>query len=170
MPEEFEKRVSFRPGYNYLHETGPKARGQHGMEIHFTLLGEAGAIDVGFNTGWTPLGEVDKDRKLCGRDPAVHCDYKDPWGFGTISPPSGICVSIHRPTPFLWDPGAEDLQEGECDHLPSGRCHCDLSYLASDPILKAFIEGGEEPVWEALEGWYRTHLLDLDEEPTEEES
>ena len=34
----FERRVKFQPGYNYLHETGPKRRGQHGMEIAFALI------------------------------------------------------------------------------------------------------------------------------------
>lgn len=153
-----ERRIRFYPGYNYLHEIGPKARGQHGMEIHFTLLGELGAVDVGFSTHWTPLGEVDKDKKFSGRDPAVHCDYEDPWGYGTVSPPSGIVVGIHRATPFPHDPEAEFNTRGKCELLPGGECYWDGSYTAADPILKAFIEEGEEPVWKELAGWYSTHL------------
>lgn len=146
----FDHRVVFEPGYNYLHETGPRRRGQHGMGIRFSLIGEAGATQFLMNTMWTPLGEIDKASSV--RE-AVHCDHFD-YRFSTsglVRPPSGMHVGIHWRTP-LYD---DDTSAGKCD-LWDGECYYDASFGASDAVLRDFIAEGDKAVWRHLEEWYES--------------
>ena len=161
---EFERKVMFVPGYNYLHETGPKRRGQHGMAVQFFLLGDEGVVHWIFNTMWTPLGEVDKPDPLNpGRDlhEPVHCDYTrledygiGPSRFGYVRPPSGTDIGHHWPTP-LYD-GEHERTNCEWlsrDGTPRG-CYSDGSGLRADEILRRFIAEGDTIVWAELETYY----------------
>lgn len=143
---DFERRIKFRPGYNYLHETGPKSRGQHGMEIAFALIGEEGAVSFEFHTMWTPLGVVDE-----GSTEAVHTDYiAGRYGSRCIHPPSGKAVFIH------WRREFDSYLNGpdECHWLDGAPCWGDATYSGSDPILADFIKEGEDAVWRHLTEWY----------------
>lgn len=147
---DFEKRVKFEPGYNYLHETGPRRRGQHGMGIRFLLIGPEGAAQFLMQTFWTPLGQVDSAAE---REP-VHIDYwqHDQWGgFGLVRPPSGADLGYHWPTPQY-----EDQPASDCDILPAGHCYYDGSGLAADRVLRDFVREGEPAVWRWLEKRYQS--------------
>lgn len=152
----FERRVHFQPGYNYLHETGPQRRGQCGMRLRFLLIGPEGASQFLMNTMWTPLGEVDAgDREPC------HVDYwqHDKFGsYGLVRPPSGWDLGYHWTTP-QYD-GQDSM---ECDLLPDGQCFYDGSGLAADDVLRDFIAEGEDAVWRWLEKRYQW-CLDTDAE------
>lgn len=151
--DKFRREVRFEPGYNYLHEEGPKRRGQHGMQIRFILIGDHGASQFLMGTSWTPLGEVDPDDS---REPC-HIDY---WQestasgfrhkFGLVNPPSGYDLGYH------W---AEKLYDGqssaECEFTYSGECYYDGSGTQSDDVLKDFIKDGEPAVWKWLEKRYQ---------------
>lgn len=143
---EFERRVAFEPGYNYLHETGPKRRGQTGMRIRFSLIGDQGAAQFLMSTMWTPLGEVDANVRI--KEP-VHCDHGDSFG-GLIRPPSGSCVGLHSRKPFAYE---TEAAPGKCD-LWNGDCYYDASFCASDDVLLDFIQEGDEAVWRHLAEWY----------------
>lgn len=163
----FERIVQFNPGYNYLHETGPRARGQHGMEIRFVLLGPEGASQFLMFTGWTPLGEVDKDITFENgyQTTPVHIDT-DNWRsatilgmghqFGTVSPPMGADLGFHWSVNPYEDDGkpTEFMDERECDLLPGGKCFYDGSGLAASEVLKDFINEGDPAVWRWLERRY----------------
>lgn len=143
---EFERRVKFVPGYNYLHETGPRRRGQHGMEIAFALIGEQGAVSFEFNTMWTPLGEVDGDSRE-----AVHTDYRAGlYGSPAIHPPTGRGVFIHWRSEFDAHLGSSS----GCGWLGGGTCWGDATFLGADPILRDFVAEGKEAVWRHLAEWY----------------
>lgn len=147
---EFERRAKFVPGYNYLHETGPQRRGQHGMEIAFALIGPLGAIAFEMNTMWTPPGIVD-----AGSREVVHVDYEqtDRWGTtGLVRPPSGIAVFVHWRKAF--DAFLSEPRDG-CGWLDGDPCWGDATYTGSDPILRRFIKEGEDAVWSALDEWYQ---------------
>lgn len=161
---KFKKTVVFEPGYNYLHETGPRRRGQHGMTIRFSLIGPNGAAQFSFGTRWTPLGEVDKEvsRDKYAREPCHIDTWSEPgtfgMRFGLIPAPSGICIGLHSPKPFKHDPNAEMCTASVCDILPGKVCYFDASYTASDEVLRKFISDGEPAVWNELKGWYKNYF------------
>lgn len=165
----FERIVQFEPGYNYLHETGPKARGQHGMQIRFVLRGQEGATQFLMFTGWTPLGEIDKDiTSQNGYHPEpVHCDnwrLSDigPWKtkFGFVPAPTGADLGYHWSTPTY---DSDYLSERECDILPGGKCYYDGSGLRAEHLLKEFIDHGDDAVWTALRDEYTLRKSEADE-------
>lgn len=148
MTAAFEKRVTFQPGYNYLHETGPQRRGQHGMSIRFLLIGAEGATQFLMNAMWTPLGQVDEG----SREPC-HVDYwrGEQWGEdGLVRPPMGSDLGYHWTAPQY-----EEQQPQTCDVLPGGQCYYDGSGLAADEVLRDFISEGEQAVWRWLEKRYQ---------------
>jgi len=145
----FEQRVLFEPGYNYLHETGPTRRGQHGMDLRFLLIGELGATQFLMFTNWAPLGPVDTG----SREPC-HIDYtvSDPWGrgsFGVVRPPMAVDVGYH-----WWTPIYDGDYPMKCQLAPDGQCYYDGSGTTADHVLRAFIERGDAAVWEALREMY----------------
>lgn len=156
----FRREVRFEPGYNYLHEKGPSARGQYGMQIRFILIGDQGAAQFLMGTGWTPLGEVDPTDS---REPC-HIDY---WQestasgfrhkFGLVNPPSGYDLGYHWASPLYDGQTAND-----CEYTLSGECYYDGSGTRADDVLKDFIAKGETGVWEWLEKRYQW-CLELEE-------
>lgn len=165
---EFERRVIFEPGYNYLHETGPNRRGQHGMNIRFLLVGAEGATQFLMNTGWTPLGEVDKDaahREPCHIAPDGMRRYTAGFGsfYGMVSAPSGADLGYHWRTPQYED----QASMGACEYLGGAECYYDGSGMQADEALKDFISEGEPGVWRWLEQRYQWCLeagMEVDDE------
>lgn len=155
MVGDFERRVLFEPGANYLHETGPSARGQRGMRIRFLLVGRLGAEQFLMSTSWTPLGPVDRRVDPYLRE-AVHVDhwYGDPPG-GVVRPPVGYDLGYHWARRLF-----PDQEPFECDVLPGGRCYYDGSGLAAEWVLREFIAGGEDAVWRQLESRYHARAGD----------
>jgi hypothetical protein len=147
----FRRIVHFEPGYNYLHETGPRRRGQHGMQIRFVLAGPEGATQFLMGTGWTPLGQVDegvRENEPCHVD---HWQHFMGSRFGQVNTPSGYDVGYHWRTP-MWD---DQTSMGPCAYLGGDECFYDGSGLRADPILRDFIAKGEPAVWRALIDEYR---------------
>lgn len=152
---DFVRRVQFQPGYNYLHETGPKRRGQHGMEIAFALIGPLGSVSFELNTFWTPPGPVDE-----GRTEVVHFDEVGRrWGDPVVRPPSGTAVFIHWRDEFPDTLGQRDA----CSWLDGALCWGDVTYSGSDPILRDFIREGDAAVWRHLADWYESVAQRTDE-------
>lgn len=146
----FKRIVRFEKGYNYLNETGPGRRGQHGMDIRFVLVGPHGASQFLMNTSWTPLGQVDAgvDREPC------HVDYwrtSGSYRSGTVTPPTGFDLGYHWRTPLYEDQTRMD----NCDYLGGAPCYYDGSGLVADDVLKDFISHGEPGVWRWLVKRYR---------------
>ena len=166
---DLERLVDFIPGYNYLHETGPKSRGQHGMSIRFVLRGDEGATQFLMYTHWTPLGEVDKDKTYENgyhRSP-IHVDRwdKENYGLGKTmfpltSPPMGADLGYHWSAPTY---ESEYMVAADCDLLPGGQCYYDGSGLRADDLLKVFIDEGDKAVWEELEEEYNLRKSEADE-------
>lgn len=154
----FRRRIDFEKGYNYLHETGPGRRGQHGMGIRFLLVGPHGAAQFLMNTSWTPLGEVDEDKTFENgyhREPC-HVDRweKEPYGtFGYVRPPSGFDLGYHWATPQY--PEQEEYARDNCPYIGGRKCYYDGSGLGGDEVLRDFIARGERAVWHHLVKRYR---------------
>lgn len=153
----FRRQVHFEKGYNYLHETGHSRRGQHGMQIRFLLIGPEGATQFLMFTGWTPLGEVDADRK---HHEPVHIDKEGlrvsnfgtgDYYYGLVRAPSGFDLGYHWLHPTY--AGQEDY--GPCRFLNSQTCYYDGSGLKADEVLLDFMSNGESAVWRHLVKRYR---------------
>lgn len=152
----FRRLVKFEKGYNYLHETGPNRRGQHGMQIRLVLVGPHGATQFLMGTSWTPIGEVDGD----SREP-IHVDYLQHDTYGTVGltrPPSGYDLGYHWRTPTY----EGQTNYGPCEYLGAD-CYYDGSGLRADDLLRDFISQGEVAVWRALVAEYRNRLEGADE-------
>ena len=162
----FRRLVEFEKGYNYLHETGPRRRGQHGMGIRFLLIGPHGAAQFLTNTSWTPLGEVDEDKN---HDNGYHREpvHIDKWEsteigglssvkFGYVRPPSGYDLGYHWRTPQY--EGHEEYKRAGCKYLNGDPCYYDGSGLAGDDVLRDMVTKGEKWVWKWLVRRYRSCL------------
>jgi hypothetical protein len=128
----FERRYDFRKGYNKLAE----GKGVHGMEIHFHLVGELGAVSFELSTGWVP------DQK-----PTVNRTVSDLF-------PMGNLVGFHWKTQKF---GFQTRSTNECP-LTGGACWWDASFLAGDDLLRILIDQGEEPLWAELEARYAAYV------------
>lgn len=150
MSATFRRIVKFEPGYNYLHETGPQRRGQHGMQMRFVLVGPHGATQFLMSTGWTPLGIVDNEP---GYGQVCHIDHQVPLygGFDVVNPPTGFDLGYHWRTPLY--EGQTDM--GGCTYLGGDPCFYDGSGLAAENVLREFIKEGERAVWRWLGKRYR---------------
>lgn len=151
MSATFRRSVIFEPGYNYLHETGPNRRGQHGMQIRFVLTWPEGAVQFLMGAGWTPLGEVDE---AVTEDEPCHVDHWHHFSgsrFGQVNTPSGYDIGHHWRTPTY----EGEQTYGPCSYLGGDECYYDGSGLRAEPILRDFIAKGEPAVWRALIDEYR---------------
>lgn len=161
---DFRKEIKFEPGYNYLHETGPKRRGQHGMTIRFLLHGSKGSTVFALGTSWTPPGQVDADktRENGYHSEAIHCDRWElteigglmaPVRFGYTRPPSGYDLGYHWRTPLY--EGQEEYVRDNCEFLDGDQCYYDGSGLQANEVLADFIVEGDEAVWRWLHERYQ---------------
>jgi hypothetical protein len=148
----FTRSIRIEPGYNHLDEKGPKARGQHGMEIWFILEGPAGAITFSLNTGWAPPKAGVTPLTSYGELPVRH--PVDPRLDGAF--PLATHVGFHWRSEVN---GGEIGPEGPCPYL-DGRpaCWYDAGYTMADRVLHGFIRRGEPAVWLALLGHYKTRV------------
>lgn len=158
----FRRMVIFQKGYNYLHEKGPKSRGQHGMEITFCLQGPTLAVSVTISTGWVPLGPVDEP--ITGQNnyhsEPVHCDVWENSSvpvisdkkFGYVRPPSGMAVTFCAAAPTEYAPESHDCQ------LLGRPAYMSVSYSGSDPLLYELVNNGPAALWRALCKEYRDYL------------
>lgn len=157
----YRRAVLFQPGYNYLHETGPRRRGQHGMEITFAFIGPLGATTFVFNTMWSPLGEVDPSPSW---GQPCHVDREGQY----VHHPRGVDVGRHWGSPI---PGYEEYayQSSNC-RITGGFCEYDGSGLRADKLLREFISKGEPAVWRELIAFYRSLALESQSSDIEKEN
>jgi len=155
MSATFTRRVYFEKGYNYLHETGPNRRGQHGMQIRFVFTGPHGATQFLMYTNWSPLGPVD-----VGSPESCHVDYHEQsvihGSYGLVRPPMGADIGHHWRKP-TWE-GEATYKCSFLEDLDGGECYYDGSGLAASHLLRDFIIGGEVVVWRRLIEVYRECL------------
>lgn len=147
----FRRSVHFEPGYNHLDETGPKARGQHGMGIRFILVGPEGAVTLLMNTGWVPPhpDHAITPRKYETIEPLVHPNPRS-WDLY----PTGSHIGFHWAT----DPDVytSSIGPSRCQYLGPGKeCWFDAGYGMSDPVVGELIKKGDAAVWRALLGYYK---------------
>lgn len=138
-PDGLEESVQFTPGYN-CPVPGGKGHGVHGMEIMWLLRGPRGAIQLHMFTDWIP-GILSPGHGLQpdGRHIGTNAD-------GTVRWPDGAGIGWHTRRPQY--EGHEP--DGECG-LIGGPCYYDQSFSGADPVAPAFLERGEQVVWDVLE-------------------
>lgn len=127
LEDGFETAVVFEPGYN---DRGGDY-GVHGMDFRFLLRGPKGVAGFVMSTGWVP-GEK-------GVSPSVASLF-----------PMPMDVAYHAHSP------QREGQERSIDKCPylDGPCFSEGSFMAAEPVLKAFIVRGDAAVWEALRQWH----------------
>jgi hypothetical protein len=149
----FQRQVEFEPGYNELHD--PAGSGCAGMKIRFVLLGDYGATQFLFDTGWTPLGPVDEHLK----------DERSRWPISATTHesavsriyPLGMDVGYHWATPLH-----RDQEPMECEYTMTGECYYDGSSLAATDLAREFMIHGEKAVWKELEWRYNSQVEAMD--------
>lgn len=140
VSERFEKRVEFRAAFNKRHDDPKKDYGIHGVDITFALKGELGAVVGSIFTNW--------------HLPEVRADLESHWTSDCkLYKPTGGPVLYHSPKPKH----EEDEPADDCPYI-EGPCYSDISFLNGEDMLEALIRGGDEGVWNYLEGQYRLHL------------
>ena len=130
---EFERIISFKPGF-ICEVEGPRSHGRHGVEMLWTLVGEKGAVQFLFFTGWEPDYEYPSQDKT---------DWSMPADLG-----------YHSPRPMYEDQVSNGT---DCPFLPPGStCYYDGSGLNAIEAWKVFVREGEEALWEHLTHYYRS--------------
>lgn len=175
-----ERRLVFRPGYHKVSEDPKKDYGVHGMEIHFYLIGNKGAVHFIMGTSLM-LKETYEwwnatDREMPGDVMRILN--------------TGIDVGYHSPTqvyegqevrwpikmnlkdgydPDMWKKEPEKVlsmvsfdkigdEPSICDII-GVPCFSDGSALASEKYYDIFLREGDEPIWKMLESDYQ-NLVD----------
>ena len=138
-----ERRIEFYPAYDKRDPDPTKSYGIGSVMVRFLLIGERGAIQFLFSSGWV-LPHVAKEYEaMPGRNVA---DCLKPMGFD---------LGYHSHTPMY---EGQELQDENCDVL-GGPCYYDGSGLAADEVLQILITEGHDAVWERLEQEYTRRFL-----------
>lgn len=136
-PDGLEESVQFMPGYN-CPDDGWSGHGVHGMEITWLLRGPLGAVQLVAHTDWIP-GAL---RPGHGLSPDGTRGWWSPSGQWSGDPHGGG-IGIHK-----------RAEAGETCPLLDGFCDYDESLCAADEFLRAFMDEGEQPIWDELERRY----------------
>jgi len=143
--KDFYRRVEFTPAWDRRDPDPSKDYGVSGVSIHFSLVGENGAISWEIMTSWVlPSTEEMWKSKGLGH-------------FGLFKPTAGG-VGFHYP------PEREDLdylEIGPCNLL--GECRCDVGFLYGNTMMQRLIEGGEDTLWAEMIQAYESMALEEDE-------
>jgi hypothetical protein len=131
----FAHHVEWTPAY----EDRAKGYGIGAVRLRFVLVGPRGATQFLMSTGWYLPEPEPLPRQL--------------------HEPNGWDLGYHWPTPMYPD----QVQMDPCEYLPQGTCYYDGSGVNAEPVLAAFLCGGDEAVWRELRSFY-DRLVDRSDE------
>ena len=123
---------SCRPGSGGSH-------GKHGADLCFYVKGSRGAIQFILNIGLLP--QSCRESKIGSRI------------FDTGGGLNPVDLGIHSKKPLYDDQKVTRTSCEFCDDLP---CYYDGSGINAYDALYAMANGGDEALWEFLEGYYRS--------------
>ena len=121
------KIVNTRPPFNKIDPDPTKNYGRSDLHIQFILKGDNGAVYFLMGTG----SYLEKDSEYAK-------GYCQAWDLG-----------YHSPTQ-RW----EGQSQCDCNVLDGGKCYNDGSVLNAEPVLTAYLNGGDDAVWKYLEDYY----------------
>ena len=128
----FERVVAFYPAW----DERPGPRGQHVVDLHFALVGPAGAVSICVFTGWTWADGTN--------DAVLDDEYR----------PAPMCAGLnyHERT------AGSELVKEDCEYLGSP-CYDGgmTSMLGAASVFHALIRGGEDALWTRLRDAYDEH-------------
>ena len=140
---DFERVITFRPGFVCENIGKSYGHGRHGMELLFLLKGEKGAMQFLLYTGWGPDWE----------------EFSQPNGISHLFPmPADL--GYHSPKPMY--EGQEPVLDGEDCPWLGVPCYYDGSGLAANAAFKVLVQGGEEALWDFLEEAYKSRFDEMD--------
>lgn len=148
------REIKFLRGYDCINfpcrfekKCSPEnSHGKHGMEIAFLLYGDKGAVQFKFSAGWMPFySEPDKIhvRSIPKMELEGYYPMPNDLGYHSYKP----CYE-----------GQSSL--GPCNVLNGADCYYDGSSLNCNDAYYALVNGGEESLWEFLEGYYKCQFED----------
>lgn len=136
---EFKRIVQFSPGFDKRHPDPNKNYGIKAMQVRFVLVGEKGATQLVFSSGWYPT--------------KLHSELvENTQAANILCKPLGYDWGYHSPKPL--HEGQMQVTE-ECEYLDRKGCYYDGSSLSADEYMWGFIENGEEWLWAELEKFYQ---------------
>ena len=147
----FTTRIDVRPAYDHRDEPG---KGANGAELELILTGPLGAIVSTINTGWVlrPVnGPLGSERPLTNRRDKPGVDH----GLTTVFP-SGHGTWARSKTP----PESRIAGSGFCPYIGEEQCYTDGSFMTTDRVLHALIEGGHQAAFAVLAELYQAWLVD----------
>ena len=128
-----QRELRSSPAYDFRGQT--PNYGQHPLELHFLIKGDAGALVFSVNTGW----RIDRTQRI--DDPS----------------PSYVQLTFHmHPT----DPQVpEDELHDDCGWLDGATCHCSSPFGFTGDRLTVLRDGlvakGTDWLWTKLETIYK---------------
>jgi hypothetical protein len=136
---EYERLVEWTPAFDKRSADPTRNYGVHGMNLRFVLIGPRGAAHFLLYTAFHLRGV----RRYLD-------DHEQPWN-GTYKP-LPCDLGAHSRVPMY--EGQEVATTGDCEYI-GGPCYSDGSTTHADAAFDAFVERGEEALWEVLEWTYR---------------
>lgn len=149
----FRKEMHIRPAFDKRHPNPSRSYGIHGVEIHFTLIGEKGAVNFTIYTNWhLPKVQEELDKKSLDdretysleKHKVVHLSCH----------PTGADVGYHSTTPSY----EGQYKSSICPYLGGKKCYYDGSALYAEEVLKILIEKGEDGMWKDLMKCYKSYF------------
>lgn len=137
-----KREVRFFPAYHKIHDDPNQNYGVHGVELHFILSGDQGAVIFRIFTRWML--------------PQTY-EYWDQLGIGPRqkdSECSDAGVLFHSVKPSY---EGHEPSEDCCPYLGKP-CYQDIGYLMSREPRDLLVSKGDEAVWEWMERTYRERL------------
>lgn len=137
---ELNRKFWIRPGYDMRKNT--PNYGCHGVELHFAVIGDKGAISLTIMTDWFPSTIEWRD------DSQTKFKQTQPWVTD---------VMVHSRTKFYPDEPELEWQGthiAECKILDGAECWCDGTSL-NEAWTEGIINGGSDWLWDKLEARYR---------------
>lgn len=134
-----KREIRFFPAFHKVHDDPKKNYGVHGVEIHFILSGDQGAVIFRIFTKWMLPQTYDYWKTLgtAPRHEDSHC--------------SDAGVLFHSATPMY---EGHEPSTDNCDYLGKP-CYQDMGYLMSREPRDLLVSEGDEAVWKWLESAYR---------------
>ena len=131
---EFERRIMFKPGFDWRRSESSRDFGIGSIRIWFVVIGEKGAVQWQIGTDWYPES---------ARHHLSHF-HREPK-----HKPDGWDLGFHSKAQMY-----EGQEPHECDVLPDGKCFYDGSTTNADLLIEGFLNGGDDWIWNRLEAYY----------------
>lgn len=140
-----KREVRFFPAFDKRAPEPEKNYGVHGVEIHFILSGEHGAVVFRLYTRWM----LPQTYAFWEDELGIPPRYKDQL-------PSDAGVLFHSAKPIY---EGHTPSEDDCTYLGKP-CYQDIGYTMGKEPLDLLIAEGDEAVWKWLEAMYQERLAE----------